>query len=37
MEEVVLYSEKEKFNTWDAKLLEKGGGYVLAMSKEQHS
>jgi hypothetical protein len=32
MEEVVLYSEKEKFNTWDAKLLEKGG-YVLAMSK----
>ena len=29
----MLYSEKEKFNTWDAKLLEKGGGYVLAMSK----
>jgi hypothetical protein len=24
MEEVVLYSEKEKLNTWNAKLLGKG-------------
>jgi hypothetical protein len=31
-EELMLYSEKEKLNTWDAKLLD-DGGYVLALSK----
>jgi hypothetical protein len=31
MEEVVLYSKKEKLNTRDTKPLEKGG-YILVMS-----